>query len=295
MNAGEVKSLFQSYIDEPDGTFITNANLNTYLAAGYNEFRFRVNEYNPDFYARQVIISLNASDTYDLSSTSGNSVSIVGPAPIVSTTSGAAAAGQPIIVVASTVGFYLSQTITVNPTGFGAQTTTIANINRSTNTITLAVNLANAMTAGDSVVSPVDAMIRLNSVRISNATGTTRGAIFKAVSGIRSLQANYQSWTLIDTKLMFSESQTETFEVSYAPVPSIDWDSATAFIDTLGPFHDLIALYAYKQYAIRDNALNPAWQMQSQMREVDFRHYLSGPNYETNQYVNQDWSSFDNV
>ena len=295
MNAPDVKALFQSYIDEPDGTFVTSANLNTYLDAGYNEFRLRVSEYNNDFYARQVIISLVGADTYDLSSTSGNPVSIIGPAPTVSTTSSAALAGQPVIVVASTVGFYLSQTITVNPTGFGAQTTTIANINRSTNTITLAVNLANAMTAGDSVVSPVDAMIRLNSVRISNATGTTRGAIYKAVSGIRGLQANYQSWAMIGTSLMFSESNSETFQLSYVPVADINWDAAGQYIDSLGPYHDLIALYAYKQYAIRDTALNPAWKMQLDIRERDFRDYLSSPNHETNQYVNQDWSSYDNV
>ena len=226
MNAGEVKSLFQSYIDEPDGTFVTNANLNTYLDAGYNEFRFRVNEYNPDFYATSAVISVNGSDSYDLSSASGNPVTLVGPAP--------------------------------------------------------SVGAANAM-------------IRLNAVRISNAAGTERGAIYKAVSGIRSLQANFQSWALIGTVLTLSESVTETFQLSYVPVADINWDVAGTFIDTLGPFHDLIALYAYKQYAIRDNAVNPAWQMQLQMREIDFRHYLSGPNYETNQYVNQVWSSYDNV
>ena len=141
MNAGEVKSLFQSYIDEPDGTFVTNANLNTYLDAGYNEFRFRVNEYNPDFYATSAVISVNGSDSYDLSSASGNPVTLVGPAP--------------------------------------------------------SVGAANAM-------------IRLNTVRISNAAGTERGAIYKAVSGIRSLPANFQSWALIGTVLTLSESQTLT-------------------------------------------------------------------------------------
>ena len=67
MNAPDVKALFQSYIDEPDGTFITSANINTYLDAGYNEFRLRVSEYNNDFYARQVVISVNGTDSYDLS------------------------------------------------------------------------------------------------------------------------------------------------------------------------------------------------------------------------------------
>jgi hypothetical protein len=83
--------------------------------------------------------------------------------------------------------------------------------------------------------------------------------------------------------------------LSYVPVADINWDIGTGFVDTLGPFHDLIALYAYKQYAIRDNAINQAWQMQLSVREVDFRQYLSSPNYEANQYVNQDWSSYDNI
>jgi hypothetical protein len=228
MNAGEVKSLFQAYIDEPDGTFITNANLNTYLDAGYNEFRYRVNEYNPDFYARQVLITYNGTDSYDLSSDTvpAAAVTLVGSAP--------------------------------------------------------SVGAANAM-------------IRLNSVRISDAAGTRRGAIYKAVSGIRGLQATFESWTLIGSVLRLSESTTNTFEISYVPVADINWDVGATYIDSLGPFHDLIALYAYKQYAIRDNAVNPAWQMQLSMRESDFRHYLSGPNYETNQYVNQDWASYENV
>tara|TARA_A100001391_G_scaffold183371_1_gene150564 strand:+ start:500 stop:1180 length:681 start_codon:yes stop_codon:yes gene_type:complete len=226
MNAPDVKALFQSYIDEPDGTFITSANINTYLDAGYNEFRLRVSEYNSDFYARQVVISTNGTDSYDLSSTSGNPVTLIGPAPSVGT---------------------------------------------------------------------ANAMIRLNSVRISNATGTERGAIYKAVSGIRGLQANYQSWAMIGTVLMFSESVTETFQLSYVAVADINWDAAGQYIDSLGPYHDLIALYAYKQYAIRDNAINQPLQAQLAIREKDFRDYLSSPNHETNQYVNQDWSSYDNV
>jgi hypothetical protein len=225
---GDIKSLFQSYIDEPDGTFITNANLNTYLDAGYNEFRFRVSEYNPDFYSTQVVIAINGVDTYDLSSDAvpPELVTIVGSAPSVGT---------------------------------------------------------------------ANAMIRLNSVRLTNAAGTTRGLIYKAVSGIRPLQANYQAWALIGTVLNLSESITESMSLSYVPVADINWDIGTGFVDTLGPFHDLIALYAYKQYAIRDNAINQAWQMQLSVREVDFRQYLSSPNYEANQYVNQDWSSYDNI
>ena len=224
MNTAEIKALFQAYIDEPDGTFVTNANLNSYLDAGYNEFRLRVNEYNPDFYARQVIITVNAANSYNLSSDAvpAEAVTLVGPAP--------------------------------------------------------SVGAANAM-------------IRLNSVRATDAAGTQRGVIYRAVSGLRSLESNYQSWCLLGTTLTLSERLTQSFQLSYVPVADINWDAAAGFVDMLGPFHDVIALYAYKQYAIRDNALNQAWQMQMQIREADFKSYLSGPNYEANQYVNQDWYS----
>ena len=95
--------------------------------------------------------------------------------------------------------------------------------------------------------------------------------------------------------LMFSESVTETFQLSYVPVSDVNWDAAGQYVDSLGPYHDLIALYAYKQYAIRDNAINQPLANQLAVREKDFKDYLSSPNHETNQYVNQDWSSYDNV
>jgi hypothetical protein len=221
MTPAEVKSLFRAYIDEPDATFVTDADLNTYLAAGYNEFRLRVNEYDPDFYAAQVIITPNNANFYDLAD-AANPVVLLGPAAIAA------------------------------------------------------------------------AMIRLNSVRRTDAAGTERGFILTAVNGLRALDANYQSWALIGTRLTFSERTSDTYQLSYVPISTVNWTTST-FIDSLSPFHDLIALYAYKQYAIRDNAINQAWQYQLSVREKDFRDYLSGFNYESNQYVSQDWYSFDNI
>ena len=221
MTPAEVKSLFRAYIDEPDATFVTDADLNTYLAAGYNEFRLRVNNYDPDFYALQVLITPNNANFYDLADPAN---------PVVLLGAGAIAA----------------------------------------------------------------AMVRLNSVRSTDAAGTERGFILAAVNGLRALDANHQSWALIGTRLTFSERTSGTYQISYVPVSTVNWTTST-FIDSLSPFHDLIALYAYKQYAIRDNAINQAWQYQLGIRESDFKNYLSGFNYESNQYVSRDWSSFGNI
>tara|TARA_R110000822_G_scaffold6306_8_gene26802 strand:+ start:9514 stop:10182 length:669 start_codon:yes stop_codon:yes gene_type:complete len=222
MNADVVKGLFRAYIDEPDGTFVTSADINLYLDRGYDEFRLRVNNYDSDFYAVDIDISVTANNEYDLSSTGTEAVTLVGPAPSV----GASAA-----------------------------------------------------------------MIRLNMVRATSTSGSGRGFIYRAVSGMRALDSAYQSWAMQNTKLLLSEVTSGTLRLSYIPVASVGWDVAGEFIDSLGPFHDLIALYAYKQYAIRDNADNGPLRIQTEIRERDFKGYLSQHNHETNQYVNQVWNS----
>jgi len=78
--------------------------------------------------------------------------------------------------------------------------------------------------------------------------------------------------------LNFSEeSLSATVRVDYVPVQNIvgGWAAAAAFVDDLSEFHDLIALYAYGNYAIRDGAPNPTVDAQLLRREQSLISYLS--------------------
>ncbi len=50
MTVAELVSKFRQYIDEPDQTFVSDADVNTYLDDGYREFRNMVCDINPVIY-----------------------------------------------------------------------------------------------------------------------------------------------------------------------------------------------------------------------------------------------------
>ena len=65
MNVTEVKDLFRAYCDEPYQTFLSDANVITYLQRGYDEFRRRVTALNPYSFAIDVDITISVT-FYDL-------------------------------------------------------------------------------------------------------------------------------------------------------------------------------------------------------------------------------------
>lgn len=77
MNVSEVKELFRAYCDEPDETFLSTANVITYLQRGYDEFRRRVTALNPYVFAIDVDITISGT-FYDLADVA-NPVVILGP------------------------------------------------------------------------------------------------------------------------------------------------------------------------------------------------------------------------
>ena len=61
MNTTQIVDLFKSYMDEPDSTFVTTADVSTYLNRGLAEFRQRIMEYKPDMFLRDVVITVNGA------------------------------------------------------------------------------------------------------------------------------------------------------------------------------------------------------------------------------------------
>jgi len=76
-----VTSLFRAYTDEPDLSFLTNDDVQTYLEVGYNEFRQKVTSIAPATFAVDVTITPSGT-TYNLAT---GAVSILGSPPITNT------------------------------------------------------------------------------------------------------------------------------------------------------------------------------------------------------------------
>ena len=60
-------------------------------------------------------------------------------------------------------------------------------------------------------------------------------------------------------------------------------------------FHDIIALLAYKQYAIRDANVNQPLMMQLGMRLRELEAYMNRRNFEGVQYVKRTSDSYEDV
>ena len=60
----------------------------------------------------------------------------------------------------------------------------------------------------------------------------------------------------------------------YIPRHSVDFSQAADPIDTLGAYHDIIALLGYSNYAVRDGEINQPLEMLAQQRVAEFRSYL---------------------
>ena len=73
----EITNLFRQYCDEPDTTWLTAADVASYLLTGYNEFRWKVSDMAPHTYAVDVSIPAASVTQYDLA-LPANAVRILG-------------------------------------------------------------------------------------------------------------------------------------------------------------------------------------------------------------------------
>ena len=140
---------------------------------------------------------------------------------------------------------------------------------------------AAAVTAGERL----ELLIAL--YRPGDVTGTPV-TVYNPVQSLSALQASGGSYHFTDGLLMFSGRISATVRLAYVPDANVSWNPAApaAYIDDLGLFHDLIALYAYKQYAIADAAMNQPLLYQLEKREVALEEYLTHRNVGGANYVN---------
>ena len=117
-----------------------------------------------------------------------------------------------------------------------------------------------------------------------NALGSAPTLVYQAVQSMEALQSTASSYLFADGVLSFAYQLTATVKLVYVPSSDVDWTAAAGYIDDLTLFHDLIALYSYKQYAIMDAAQNQVLIYQIEKREREFKDYLNtrstgGANY----------------
>jgi hypothetical protein len=134
----------------------------------------------------------------------------------------------------------------------------------------------------------------LNVYRVDAATGTP-SIIYDSVQSLPAVMSTPGSYFFTDGILMFSGRVTADISLAYVPDSNVSWDPSapSAYVDDLGLFHDIIALYAYKQYSIADGAENLPLIRQLQAREQALEEYLTHRNVGSSNYVNDvsasDW------
>ena len=141
-----------------------------------------------------------------------------------------------------------------------------------------------------------DRLVSLLSVYIVDQTNNLPSLVFNSVQSLEALQSTGDAVFFTSNVLMFNYVIQRPLKIAYVPGHNVQFQAGIAgqFIDDLDAFHDMIALYAYKQYAIADAATSEQIMMQLQIRERELIDYLSnrntaGANYVQSVTSNSDW------
>ncbi len=148
-----------------------------------------------------------------------------------------------------------------------------------TDTDGAAVNvLGNSVTEGNR-------MIQLISLESVSSAGDVRHE-FQPVNNASALNYTQFAYTWRGQTIQFSGSVTDTVRLRYLPEHAVpDWTGNVNQLDDLTMFHDVIALLAYSQYAMRDGAENPALIRQLNQRVAALREYVGSRTLESASYV----------
>ena len=129
-------------------------------------------------------------------------------------------------------------------------------------------------------------MVKLLSVYVVDSTTGLPMGMFTGVGNIQALVHGGSLYYLQGTTLWLSSNVTDTIRLLYVPSGrDVLWQTVnTAQPDDLDPVHDLIPLYAFRQYQMMDSAVSEALSIQIAFREKALEEYLmtrsiGGPDY----------------
>ena len=109
-----------------------------------------------------------------------------------------------------------------------------------------------------------------NSLAYEELLAVTRPEeLYESSSGRQTIR-----YYLRGSRVRFSAEVTTQLRFAYIPRSTVDFAAAADPIDTLAPYHDLIALLAYSNYAVRDGEINQPLEYLLQQRTAEFKSYL---------------------
>ena len=216
MTPADIATMFRSYMDEADTTFITDANVELYLSQAYNDFRQAVCNIDPFIYATEHLLDATGSKI----------------------------------------------DLTV-PTGTPAATLCGA-----------------TATAG----KKLERLLRLARI---NTIGSNE--VLRYLSGSPSERTiSFDGYTFTNNTIILGGTYSDSFRIEYVPYHNITFTggAASSYLDDLDGFHDMIPLYAYLRYAVRDAADLPQVNQELSRKLGNLETYLEqGRNHEGSQYV----------
>jgi hypothetical protein len=156
---------------------------------------------------------------------------------------------------------------------FYAKSVTAAVNGYSLNLSTLAVPIV-----GSTVVNESDRLSQLIKVSLPDATTGLPRVVFQGMNSPDDFMYCAYGYYLAGNILHFSNLVNDTVRLDYIPCSGVDWTkyvpTNNEFIDNLVQWHDLIALIAYAQYAVWDQADHSQILQLYQRRMDAFRNFL---------------------
>lgn len=121
------------------------------------------------------------------------------------------------------------------------------------------------------------------------------GVIMEPVYSYESLVSygGYNRYIFQGTKLLFAGVPSQQIRIEYIPVSTVDWTKQTVsndeWVDDLIQFHDLIALFAARNYQMVDGATSMEIENQIRVRSTQLQDFLTrGRLVPANRFVSDD-------
>lgn len=138
---------------------------------------------------------------------------------------------------------------------------------------------------GSTAVAPHKLERLLRIARINDTSNNEVISYMGAAPSERHL--NIDCYTFTNSRIITYATSTSSYRLEYVPFHDVNFGAGTSnYIDDLDGFHDMIPLYAYTRYAIRDGADNVQLLQETQRKVSDLKSFLeSGRSREGSQYV----------
>jgi len=240
MNLLEAQTLFRDYIDDPDQTFLTDAQVNQYLTFGIDDWRNIIRQHRPDMLLQTVELTVANNANYDVQPASAkpvtaslnlNDPTILYPGKVVN---------HPLMGPNS---------VTVGP----ATTTYYGPIQSITNIYMGASGISRDRTVR---------MVPLASGGPLNMSSSLNNFML-------------QKYTIYFNARFPNETTIEYYPIRATNPATMDLQAAIEN-GMLESFHELIVLLATRRYFIRDGVLNEPIERQILLNSDSFAKFLIG-------------------